>query len=488
MRSKPFLPIAMIVFILFAPLALLAQESKNNDTEISKAQSPASETPKPITATNPKTGERIQLDAVDRQWRPIPSEKDLNQAEAGNIGQQLVAAQQYFNCHDYKDAAKWYRRAAVQGDAFAQYWIAYLFSMGMGVAIDGKEAAKWYYRSAVQGYDEAEFIIGFLYFSGCVALPQDFREAAEWFLRGAEQGNARAQFYLGICYAQGKGVVQDYVQAYMWFNLAAANASPSESRFFDPVKIRDLSAALLTPAQVAEAQRLSREFRPKRQEQGTFGPQAQEKPEIKYSGTGFSITADGFILTAYHVVKGAARIQIWTHNGLSPAKLVRFDAANDIALLKAEGHRYAALAVRSSRNVKVGEQVFTLGFPNVQFQGTAAKYTQGDINCLSGFADDPRLFQISAAIQPGNSGGPLLQSDGTVVGMVVSKLDEIAVARQTGSLPQNVNYALKSSFILSFLEALPELNGRLSQVRKQGLSEEQIIQESINSVVMVLSY
>jgi S1-C subfamily serine protease len=148
----------------------------------------------------------------------------------------------------------------------------------------------------------------------------------------------------------------------------------------------------------------------------------------------------------------------------------------------------AALAVQSSRAVKVGQEVFTLGFPNIQFQGTEAKYTQGNINSLSGIGDDPRLFQISAAVQPGNSGGPLLDAEGQVIGLVVAKLDEIATAQATGSLPQNVNYALKSSFVLSFLEALPELNGTLLQVRNEGLSRTQVVEKRGKAVVMVLCY
>jgi S1-C subfamily serine protease len=102
--------------------------------------------------------------------------------------------------------------------------------------------------------------------------------------------------------------------------------------------------------------------------------------------------------------------------------------------------------------------------------------------------DDPRLFQISTAVQPGNSGGPLLDGDGQVVGLVVAKLDEIATAKETGSLPQNVNYALKSSFVLSFLESLPELNGKLVEPKKAGLSRTQVVEKASKAVVMILCY
>jgi S1-C subfamily serine protease len=113
-----------------------------------------------------------------------------------------------------------------------------------------------------------------------------------------------------------------------------------------------------------------------------------------------------------------------------------FDLANDIAILKAEVIKSTAIPVQTSRRVLVGDEVFTLGFPNIQFQGIEAKYTHGHINSLTGMSNDPRMFQISAAVQPGNSGGPLLNIEGLVVGMVVAKLDEMATVRETGSLPQ----------------------------------------------------
>jgi len=246
-------------------------------------------------------------------------------------------------------------------------------------------------------------------------------------------------------YTKGQGVPEDYIEAYKWFNLSAAQGDESA------VKNRDILREKMSPSQIAEAQRLSREFKPKIQDLGTANLQTPDKTEIKGNGTGFFVTSDGYFLTAYHVVRDASKIQVWAGKGLSPAKVIRIDSANDVALLKVDGVGFEALMVQSSREVKVGQEIFTLGFPNIQFQGMEAKYTQGNISSLTGFADDPRLFQISTAVQPGNSGGPLLNAEGQVVGLIVAKLDEIATAKETGSLPQNVNYALKSSFVLSFL-------------------------------------
>ncbi|MBN2455468.1 MAG: trypsin-like peptidase domain-containing protein [Sedimentisphaerales bacterium] len=334
---------------------------------------------------------------------------------------------------------------------------------------------------AEAGNAKAQFNLGWMYDTGR-GVPQDYNEAIKWYTKVAEQGDASAQCNLGNKYWNGQGVPEDYVEAYKWLNLSAAQGHELAT------KKREILRGSMSPSQIAEAQRLSREFKPKTQDSSTADPQLSGKTEIKGNGTGFFITSDGYLLTAYHVIKDASKIQIWMGKRLSPAKVIRIDSANDIALLKVDGVALEALAVQSSREVKVGQEIFTLGFPNIQFQGLEAKYTQGNISSLTGIADDPRLFQISAAVQPGNSGGPLLNTEGQVVGLIVAKLDEIAAAKETGSLPQNVNYALKSSFILSFLESLPEVSSTLLQPKKSGLTRTEIVEKTNKAVVMVLCY
>jgi S1-C subfamily serine protease len=362
-------------------------------------------------------------------------------------------------------------------EAQANYAVGLLFSQDQ----DYQEAFKWFTKAAEQGHAGAQLILGVMYYNG-KGVPQDYKEAVRWFTRSAEQGNAEAQAYVSRMYYYGQGVPEDYVQAYKWCNLAAA-------RGFESAKeARDMLRKGMSPAQIAEAQRLSREFRPRMGEHAALAVREPASKAIKSNGTGFFITADGYLLTAYHVVKEAATLQVWTDGRLIPARLVRVDAVNDIALLKLDGLKVASLPVISSRDVRTGLDVFTLGFPNIQLQGTEVKYTHGNISSLTGAGDDPRLFQISVPVQPGNSGGPLLDEQGQVIGVVIAKLDEISTARATGSLPQNVNYALKSSLVLSFLESLPELSIRLEQTKNKGLSRTQVVKQSDNAVVMVFGY
>ena len=119
-------------------------------------------------------------------------------------------------------------------------------------------------------------------------------------------------------------------------------------------------------------------------------------------------------------------------------------------------------------------------------QGTEVKYTDGSISSLFGIANNPRHFQISTPVQSGNSGGPLVNEKGQVVGIVIAKLDEKATYEITGDLPENVNYAVKSSFILPFLEAIPELP--IADNKEQQLDRATVIEKAKDSVVLILCY
>lgn len=207
----------------------------------------------------------------------------------------------------------------------------------------------------------------------------------------------------------------------------------------------------------------------------------------EFSGTGFFISEDGFFVTNDHVVKGGTKISIVTSAGEIPAKVVKVDAANDLALLKAEG-RFASLPILPSRGVKLGGTVATVGFPNIGLQGFAPKLAKGEIASLSGAADDARYFQISVPVQPGNSGGALVDERGNVVGVVSAKLNASAALKSSGALPENVNYAVKSSYLLSFLESVPEVSAKLKEPSIKDKKFEDVVKEAEQAAVLVLVY
>jgi len=120
------------------------------------------------------------------------------------------------------------------------------------------EAVKWYRKAAEQGDADAQFNLGVMYDEGHGVL-QDDAEAVKWYRKAAEQGNAKAQFNLGVMYGNGRGVPQDYVEAHKWFNLAAAQGNQRA------IASRDIAASKMTREQIAEAQRLAREWQAKHQ-------------------------------------------------------------------------------------------------------------------------------------------------------------------------------------------------------------------------------
>jgi S1-C subfamily serine protease len=173
------------------------------------------------------------------------------------------------------------------------------------------------------------------------------------------------------------------------------------------------------------------------------------------SGTGFFVSSDGHIVTCAHVIDRATAVKIDTNEGALDAEVLAKDDALDVAVLKVSPTTPPRfLLVGESKAVALGAPVFTIGFPNPALQGFSPKYTRGEISSLRGLADSPTMFQISAPVQSGNSGGPLVAETGVVIGLVSAKLDLLAAARATGDFPQNVNFAVKSNQVLDLLRRL----------------------------------
>jgi S1-C subfamily serine protease len=187
------------------------------------------------------------------------------------------------------------------------------------------------------------------------------------------------------------------------------------------------------------------------------------------------------------VIKDAVQIRLVTSRGLIPARVVKVDSANDLALIKGEG-KFASLPVTGSRTVRLGSTGATVGFPNISLQGFAPKFARGEIGSLSGPQDDARYFQISVPVQPGNSGGALVDEHGNVVGVVSAALSAKAALVTSGALPQNVNYAVKSSFLLGFLESVPEVAAKLKEPNAKDMKFDEVAEQAKEAAVLVLVY
>ncbi|WP_248696844.1 trypsin-like peptidase domain-containing protein [Roseomonas gilardii] len=183
-------------------------------------------------------------------------------------------------------------------------------------------------------------------------------------------------------------------------------------------------------------------------------PEAQPKPGARASsGTGFLVARER-VMTNRHVINGCDRVLVRAPDGrnfaaVPPAKV---DAKLDLALIAVPGLDAPPIRFRTEP-VRRGDGVVAYGFPLTGLLSSDPKLTRGEVNGLNGLGNDPNQFQISAPVQPGNSGGPLLDMRGELLGVVVSKLNAEAVAKRTGDIAQNINFAVKGERAAAFLRA-----------------------------------
>jgi S1-C subfamily serine protease len=178
-------------------------------------------------------------------------------------------------------------------------------------------------------------------------------------------------------------------------------------------------------------------------------PRKSESTSKVSTGTGFFINRNGHIVTNHHVIDSCGSIYV---KEFGPARVIASDKNNDIAILKVNSGPSIFAKIRGTQKVNLGETVAVYGFPYTGTLSQDGNLTEGNVSALSGLENDIRMFQISAPVQPGNSGGPLLDSSMNVIGVVTAKLNAIAVAKATGDIPQNVNFAVKSDILKSVLE------------------------------------
>jgi tetratricopeptide (TPR) repeat protein len=175
------------------------------------------------------------------------------------------------------------------------------------------------------------------------------------------------------------------------------------------------------------------------------------------SGSGVMISAKGEILTNAHVVEACQAITVKLPSGkLEIVALVARDERNDLAVVQLTGtnNQPASVAIfREGAPLRAGDAIVVLGYPLSGLLAKDANLSVGNVSALAGLADDSRYVQISAPVQPGNSGGPLLDGSGHLVGIVTAKLNALRVARFTGDIPENVNFALKAEVARTFLDS-----------------------------------
>ena len=428
--------------------------------------------------------------------------------------EQDVAAAQYDLALDYNfglgvpddlgEAIYWYRRAAEQGHDEAQFSMGLSYDHGGGVEVDDLEAAWWYLQAALQGHAQAQTNLGGMYRSG-EGVGQDLVRAYMWLtIAGEDWGDARAleqQANLGLELSaaqidQARDLFQQFQaglfeptvvapdpdlalppeldapgassQAVSRIQLALADlgydpgpadgiAGPQTQtaiRAFEkdyglPVtgQMSDGLNVALVVARAAESRRPSR------------GGLAPTDLEVVATGTGFVVSEAGHVVTNNHVIEGCVQLRVRTSSQQTvEARLLAAEPDSDLALLQAPDLRVIETATfRSGRGIRPADEVVVIGYPlfgTDLVTGTEAIVTTGTVSALAGPGDDRRLMQMTAPVQPGNSGGPLLDAAGNIVGVVVAKLDALYVADVIGDIPQNVNFAIQGWVAQVFLDSL----------------------------------
>lgn len=391
---------------------------------------------------------------------------------------------------DYARAAGYFRQAATQGLDSAQLHLGLCYREGKGVGADAAAAYGWFLKAAEQGNSDAQYYVG-LACANAEGVARDPVAAAKWFREAAEQGDPQAQRNLGLLCSMGQGVPADPVEACAWLSLAvaggedagylekAAAALTPEQGERVKARVTELSAGIERRARILAATSAS-----ERDDRTSFDNPLRD---VNSSGSGFFIGDGTYFVTNHHVIDQAFLIRVRTRWQTVTAELVHDDEQNDLAVLRVP-RKFPTLPVVASRDVKLGRPVFTLGFPNPEVQGLSPKLTRGEVSSLTGLRDDPRYFQISVPIQPGNSGGPLVDEQGCVVGVITATLNAERMLATTGNVPQNVNYALKSSHLLALLESLKMSAGQFAPASGALVGFEEAARRAEDAAGTVLVY
>ena len=397
---------------------------------------------------------------------------------------------------DDREAAYWYRKAAEQGHADAQCYLGLCFADGKGVPADDREAAYWYHKAAEQGHASAQLELGRCYANG-EGVPQDDVQAYAWInlasvQRGEDAQEHRTRLRQRMTSAQiaeaqelsRELAAQIADSGDVMSQLEAALAEPTPvSVSGDPVHSSGPSHDAMRQAQSYLAllgydtgpmdgllgERTTAAVRQFQQDMGVTstgriseelvallramaGARQNQPAEPASSGSGFLVGRDGWIVTNHHVVDGCARVTV-NHAGASyDAAVWAVEARDDLALLKAPVEIGEAATFTERPRASLGEAATVAGYPLHGLLSKELNVTIGNVSALAGPGDDAKRLQITAPVQAGNSGGPLLDGAGNVIGVVVSTLSATHAARMTGDTPQNVNFAIKGAVVRGFLD------------------------------------
>lgn len=413
----------------------------------------------------------------------------IKSAEQGNARAQTSLGNiYYFGRGVSKDESKGvelFQKAAAKGNAVAQRRLSVALKYGRGVPKDEAKAFEWLHKSAEQNDIAAQMSLGLEYLHGDrgnpidaakgvdlikkaatqddnarallasfylygLHVPKDEVKAAELFQKSAAQGLGISQDALWRMYEDGVGVRKNLSLAYAWLNLAAAQDVVFAK------ENRDLLEKSLTPAQRAEGQRLASNWKKGDilQASGndlTGATSSVGKLSKQATGTAFVVSNTGHALTNHHVIKDCIEIKVNGREGI--VRIVTSDIVNDIALLQLPGSAQDISFFNSAPGkLRQGEDIIVFGYPLQSTLSSGGNLTLGIVSALTGLGNNTNQIQITAPIQPGSSGSPVMDKKGNVVGVVSMKLSDSKMINATGQVGQNVNFAISGQTVKAFLD------------------------------------
>jgi len=271
----------------------------------------------------------------------------------------------------------------------------------------------------------------------------------DFFVVAGEQDGRR--FYLRMMKTadDSRGFSLSWLPRHSVFMNRVAIAMSNSMRFFDGAPEPGQFDAVTSAPSLKQNEQGKDTALPKADRAGTVH---REESAASTSGSGYFLTALGHIGTNAHVVSECRFLEVAGHG---TASLVRADEINDLAIIQLDSKRSDHFVqFRANQPIVRGEEVFVFGYPFAQILDNNLNFTHGLVSSLAGVRGDIRHFMVSAPVQPGNSGGPVLDKTGALIGTVVSRLDKLKTLRLAGDLPENINFAIRGRLMATFMESL----------------------------------
>lgn len=371
---------------------------------------------------------------------------------------QLIVVEEFQPKSEWvKEAQPLLERAANGGDVASQVLLARIYLNGFNGHKSASLAAD-YLKQAASGNDVwARVMLGRLHMSGS-GVYQDYSTAWKLFSEAAgiaeyDPDAWEARYLLGVLLEKGLGVQKDLVLAHAWYNIAATNGHEKAAAR------RAAVTSQLTAEELSEAQALAKDWtagaalvRDGVGRSPISGSTQGVATRKVGAGTMFYVTPDGMAVTNSHVVAGCKEVRVSGNS--ESARVVTQDVVNDLALVKVDGlpKKYGRVASDPGR-IRQGDEILVFGYPLNSLLSSSGNLTPGIVSALTGLGNNTNQIQITAPIQPGSSGSPVLDAKGSVIGVVSMKLSDSKLASATGQVGQTVNFAVNGQTLRSFLDA-----------------------------------